>query len=247
MSTEFVRRRWADGRPARLAWSGIDHPQVVETVALSGAFDAVVLDLQHGTYDRAGALAAARAAARTDVTLLARIASVDADLIGWLLDIGVDGLIVAMCESTAQVSDIVRAVRYPPHGDRSYGVVRATSPLDAVSAAEQVIVLPMIESAAGLAAVESIVAVEGVDGVFIGPGDLGQSLGHGLGQDRTEPEMVAAFDTVRMAAHAAGKRCGIFAVTSDYARECAEVGYDLVVPWFDSAVAGASIAAAVMP
>lgn len=247
MSTEFVRRRWADGRPARLAWSGIDHPQIVESLATSGAFDAIVLDLQHGTYDRAGALAALRAAARTEVTVMARIASVDNDLIGWLLDIGVEGLIVAMCESADQAAAIVRATRYPPHGNRSYGVVRSTSPLDAIRAADEVIVLPMIESAAGLADVGSIVAVDGVDGVFIGPGDLGQSIGHGLGQDRTEPAMVAAFDTVRGAAHAAGKRCGIFAVTPGYARQCADEGYDLVVPWFDSPVIGASIAAARLP
>ena len=247
MSTEFVRRRWSDGRPARLAWSGVDHPQLVETLAVSGVFDAIVLDLQHGTYDRAGALAAARAAVRTEVTVLARIASADPDLIGWLLDVGVDGVIVAMCESADQAAAIVRAVRYPPTGDRSYGVVRSTAGPDAIAAADHVIVLPMIESAAGLAHVGDIVAVDGVDGVFIGPGDLGQSLGHGLGQDRSEPQMMAAFDTIRMSAHAAGKRCGIFAVTADYARTCAEVGYDLVVPWFDSAIVAASISSSAMP
>lgn len=247
MSTEFVRRRWAAGSPARLAWSGIDHPQLAETVATSGAFDAIVLDLQHGTYDRAGALAVLQAVARTDVSVLARIASVDADLIGWLLDAGVDGLIVAMCESADQAAAIVRAVRYPPHGERSYGVIRRTGRLDPIAAADEVIVLPMIESRAGLANVDAIVAVEGVDGVFIGPGDLGQSLGHGLGQDRAEPPMVEAFDTIRTAAHGAGRCCGIFAVTAAYAGSCAEAGYDLVVPWFDSAVVGASIAAAALP
>jgi 2-keto-3-deoxy-L-rhamnonate aldolase RhmA len=152
-----------------------------------------------------------------------------------------------MVESAAQATAIVRAVRYPPDGDRSYGVFRSTGDADPIAAAREVIVLPMVESAAGLEHVEAIVAVEGVDGVFIGPGDLGQSLGHGLGQNRTEPEMVAAFHRIRGAAHAAGRRCGIFATTVDYARECAAVGYDLVVPWLDSAAIGGTLTAASMP
>lgn len=247
MSSEAVRRRWAAGSPARLAWSGIADAHLVETVATSGRFDAVVLDLQHGTYDRGRALEALRAAAAADVSVLARIGPVDADLIGWLLDAGIDGLIVAMIESAAQAEAIVRAVRYPPDGDRSYGVFRSTAGADPIAAAREVIVLPMVESAAGLAHVDEIVGVEGVDGVFIGPGDLGQSLGHGLGQNRSEPEMVDAFERIRTAAHAAGRRCGIFATTADYARRCAAEGYDLVVPWFDSAAIGASIAQADMP
>lgn len=247
MSSAVVRRRWAAGSPARLAWSGIADAHLVEIVATSGRFDAVVLDLQHGTYDRGRALEALRAAARADVSVLARIGPVDADLIGWLLDAGVDGLIVAMVESAEQATAIVRAVRYPPDGDRSYGVFRSTGDADPIAAAREVIVLPMVESAAGLAHVDDIVAVDGVDGVFIGPGDLGQSLGHGLGQNRTEPEMVSAFDRIRSAAHGAGRRCGIFATTADYARQCGADGYDLVVPWFDSAAVGATLTAAAMP
>jgi len=85
-----------------------------------------------------------------------------------------------------------------------------------------------------------------VDGVLIGPGDLGLSLGHGVGQNRTEPPMVAAFDTIRDAAHRHGKKCGIFATTPAYAAQTAAEGYDLVVPWYDSAAIRASLATAAL-
>lgn len=221
-------------------------PQLLDTAAASGNFDAVVLDIQHGSYDERSVLDALRTLGRWPVDVLARIPSADPDRIGWLLDAGARGLIVAMCGSAGEAEQIVRAVRYAPAGTRSYGVFRVANG-DPFEAADDVVVLPMIESAGGLADVETIVAVDGVDGVFIGPSDLGLALGHGVGQNRTEPPMVAAFDTIREAAHRAGKRCGIFAVSTDYAAECAAVGYDLVVPWFDSPAVTASVAAAQLP
>ena len=72
MSTSVVRNRWAAGAAARLAWVSIPDPQVIEAVASSGAFDAVVLDLQHSPFDRAAAIAAIRTAAPHPVSVLAR-------------------------------------------------------------------------------------------------------------------------------------------------------------------------------
>lgn len=244
MSAAPLRRRWQQGVPVRLAWSSIAEPHLVEMAAATGAFDAVVLDMQHGTYDQKAVLDALRVLGRFDVTVLARIASADPDLIGWILDAGLDGVIVAMCQSADEARAIVRAVRYPPDGDRSYGVFRSTSGADPIDVSRAVVVLPMIESSAGLADVDAIVAVEGVDGVFIGPGDLGQSLGHGLGQNRSEPPMLEAFATVKAAAQTAGRHCGIFATTTAYAQQCAHEGYDLVVPWYDASAIGAALAAA---
>lgn len=221
-------------------------PQVLDTVGSTGAFDAVVLDVQHGAFDDRAVLDAVRVLGRWPVDVVARIPSVDPDRIGWLLDAGVTGLIVAMCGSEAEARAIVGAVRYAPDGSRSYGVFRVAGG-DPFGAAREVVVLPMIESSDGLDHVADIVAVDGVDGVFIGPSDLGLALGQGVGQDRTEPAMTAAFDGVRGAAHAAGKRCGIFAVSAAYAARCAADGYDLVVPWLDSSALGASLAAATLP
>jgi 4-hydroxy-2-oxoheptanedioate aldolase len=248
VSTSVVRNRWAAGAAARLAWVSIPDPQVIEAVASSGAFDAVVLDLQHSPFDRAAAIAAIRTAAPHPVSVLARIPSADTDLIGWLLDGGLDGVIVAMCDTPATAERIVAATRYQPQGVRSYGTYRPNSAgIDPVAYSQSIIVLPMIESASGMVNAAAIAAVEGVDGLFIGPSDLGLSMGEGVGQDRHEPAMLAAYDAVKRAAAASSKQVGIFAVSAPYAAECAANGFSLVVPWFDSKVLGASIDAARLP
>lgn len=248
MGSECVRNRWADGKPARLAWATMADPQLVDLVVATGNFDAVVLDMQHGTFDRVEVADTVRVLGRWPVSVLVRIASADPDLIGWVLDAGVDGVIVAMCESAAEAERIVASVRYAPGGRRSVGVFRVhPAGHDALATADRVIVLPMVESADGLANAAAIAAVPGVDGLFIGPGDLGQSLGHGLGQNRTEPAMVDAFERVRAAARQADKRCGIFAVSADYARQCADEGYDLVVPWVDATAITAALADTFVP
>jgi 4-hydroxy-2-oxoheptanedioate aldolase len=226
----------------------IPDPQVIEMVASSGVFDAVVLDLQHGSFERSSALTAIRTASPHPVSVLARIASADADLIGWLLDGGLDGVIVAMCDTPETAARIVSATRYQPQGTRSYGAYRPNGGgVDPVTYSNSIIVLPMIESASGMVNAAAIAAVDGVDGLFIGPSDLGLSMGEGVGQDRHEPGMVAAYAAVRRAAAASEKQVGIFAVSSAYAAECVAEGFSLVVPWFDSKVLGASIDAARLP
>lgn len=248
MTADRLRDRWATGTYGRLAWCSITDPHLLEMTAATGQFDAMVLDVQHGGFHRAAVVDAIRALARWDLTLLARVPSADPDLIGWLLDSGLDGVIVAMCESAEMAESIVNAVRYAPGGTRSYGVYRVRPhDVDPIDYSRRVIVLPMVESLAGLEHVEEIVAVDGVDGVFIGPGDLGLALGHGAAQNRTEGPMLDAFATIRSAAHAHGKKVGIFATTTAYAHHTAGEGYDLVVPWFDSPAIGAALAAAVLP
>ncbi|MFM8310894.1 MAG: HpcH/HpaI aldolase family protein [Ilumatobacteraceae bacterium] len=236
MTVDPLRHRWNGGAYGRLAWVSMPDGQLLELTASTGAFDAIVLDVQHGAFDRREVLDAIRCLGRWPVTVLARIPSADPDLIGWLLDAGLDGIIVAMCESADTARSIVAAVRHMPEGSRSYGVFRVRPhDVDTVQYARSVIVLPMVESAAGLTNVDDIVAVEGVDGVFIGPGDLGLSLGIGAGQNRTDPAVTAAFTTIADAAHRQGKKVGIFATTADYARATAADGYDLVVAWYDAA------------
>lgn len=236
MTVDPLRQRWNAGTYGRLAWVSMSDGQLLELTASTGVFDAIVLDVQHGAFDRREVLDAIRCLGRWPVTVLARIPSADPDLIGWLLDAGLDGIIVAMCESAETARSIVAAVRHMPEGSRSYGVFRVRPhDIDTVEYARSVIVLPMVESAAGLAHVDEIVAVEGVDGVFIGPGDLGLSLGIGAGQNRSDPAVTSAFTTIADSAHRQGKKAGIFATTADYARATAAEGYDLVVAWYDAA------------
>ena len=128
-----------------------------------------------------------------------------------------------MVETVAEAEALVAACRYPPRGRRSHGPIRtALRPgADAFAAAEEAVVFAMIETADGLERCEAIAAVPGLDGLFIGPGDLGLALGLGVGQDRTEPELVAAFTRVLAACRSAGKHAGMHAATAGYAARMA--------------------------
>ena len=136
-----------------------------------------------------------------------------------LLDLGVQTLLVPMVESAAQATELVAAVRYPPEGVRGVGSSMARAArwnrvgdyLD--RAGDELCLLVQIESVAGLAAVEEIAAVDGVDGLFVGPSDLSASMGH-RGRPR-HPEVVAAVDDALRRIVAAGKPAGVFATTPD--------------------------------
>jgi 4-hydroxy-2-oxoheptanedioate aldolase len=96
----------------------------------------------------------------------------------------------------------------------------------------------------GLERCEEIAQVPGLDGLFIGPGDLGLSMGLGIGQDRTEPELTAAFARILAASRAAGGHAGMHAATTAYAAKMAGEGFDLVTVWVDAVAVGTTLTAA---
>ena len=246
MTVDVLRNRWAAGKSGRLAWMSMTDPQLLETVAASGSFDAIVLDVQHGAYDRAEVLDAVRCLGRWPVTVMARIPSADPDLIGWLLDAGIDGLVVAMCDSADTARRIVSATRHMPEGTRSYGVFRVRPhDVDSLAYARQVVLLPMVESTEGLAAAHDIVAVEGVDGVFIGPGDLGLSLGLVPKLDRDEPQVLKIYEKLTTACKKRGLFAGIHNGTSSYAARAVGMGFQLCTIANDSGLLAMAAKAAV--
>ena len=241
-----VREAWAAGRAARNAWLTIPDAHLAEMVAARGVTEAVTVDLQHGLFDQVSAVHAFRAVAAHGLAPMVRLPGIDAALAGYLLDAGAAGVIAPMVETVAEAEALVAACRYPPRGRRSHGPIRtALRPgADAFAAAEEAVVFAMIETADGLERCEAIAAVPGLDGLFIGPGDLGLALGSGAGQDRTEPELVAAFTRVLAACRSAGKHAGMHAATAGYAARMAAEGFDLVTVWVDAAAIGTSLTAA---
>lgn len=241
-----VRAAWATGRAARTAWLTIPDAHLAEMVAASGAVEAVTLDLQHGLFDRSSAVSALRAVSAHGVTPLCRLPGLDPALIGMLLDAGAGGVIAPMIQTPDDAAALVAACRYPPLGGRSFGPIRtALRPGDdPVRDAEHVIGLAMIETRAALDRTEDIAAVDGLDGLFIGPGDLGLALGLGPAQDRDEPEIHDAFRRVLAACSAAGTRAGVHATSAGYAMRRADDGFGLVTTWADAAVIQASLTAA---
>ena len=238
-----IRDAWAAGRAARNAWLTIPDAHLAEMVAARGVAEAVTLDLQHGLFDHGSAVHALRAIAAHGVAPLVRLPQVDAALTGYVLDAGAAGVIAPQVESVEAVEALVAACRYPPRGHRSHGPTRAAlrPGSDAFAAAEQAVIFAMIETREGFDRCEALAAVDGLDGLFIGPGDLGLSLGLGPGQDRDEPEMREAFARILAACRAVGKRAAIHAATARYASQMARSGFDLVTVWVDAAAIGSTL------
>ena len=227
------RRAPADGpgRAIRNAWITIPDPYLAEVVASHEAIDAITIDMQHGFFGRETAVEAIRAASGRGKLAFARLPDANEALIGFLLDAGASGLIQPGVESSGQATALVAASRYPPRGCRSHGPTRAALP----PTAPQPLLFAMIETAAGLKAVAEIASVEGLDGLFVGPGDLGIALGLGPAQDRLEPEFLAALNTIVSAARRERKLLGIHATTPAYAQRMWRQGFTLVSVWVDVA------------
>jgi 2-keto-3-deoxy-L-rhamnonate aldolase RhmA len=227
------------------AWSMLPSAEAVEALARSGA-DFVGIDAQHGAHGFRDVVDAIRLCDLIGVERLVRVQSTELELISRVLDHGADGVIVAMVDDAATAERAVALSRYQPHGVRSYGGRRyGLSAEPDVLATVQPSVFAMIETAAGLAALEEIVAVPGLAGVFAGPVDLGLALG-GDGQvvrvlsevsargelpesGAFSAQWTAGYRGIIEAAHAAGVEAAAFAIGSRDAVAWAAAGFDRIV------------------
>lgn len=213
--------------PLRALWLSLGSPALVELALQAGA-DTLVIDLQHGLWDRAS-LEAALGVARTRLPVIARTADDSAVAIATALDAGAAAVLVPLVESAAQAAGVVRQAHYPPLGLRSGGGVRpllaAAGGLDELRrSGAHTAVGVMIETAQGVAQAEAICAVPGLDFVFIGTGDLALSLGAG-----DAPALERACRRVRDAARAHGLPCGLFTPDAAAAARAIADGWPLVV------------------
>jgi 4-hydroxy-2-oxoheptanedioate aldolase len=177
---------------------GMPSPFAAEIYARQG-WDCVTIDMEHGSIGFDGAVAILQAIAAANVVPMARIPEADAALIGMLLDAGVLGITCAMISTESQARNLVRACKYPPRGIRSMSrVTRAAYIYGAdytVRADELTTCFAMIETAEGLANLEDIAAVEGLDGIYVGSVDLAMSvLGRAPPQGGSDPEIYAVVD-----------------------------------------------------
>jgi 4-hydroxy-2-oxoheptanedioate aldolase len=176
-----LRQRLRERQPLLSTFIIIDAPEVVEMAALAG-FDALILDLEHGPYTLAQLPRLVLAARSRGAYAIVRVASNDPAQIGAVLDLGADGVLVPQVGSAAAAAQAVASGRYAPEGMR--GANPWTRAADFGSGAEwyarsnaETAVLVMIEGKEGLAALDDILAVPGLDAIFLGPVDMSQSLG----------------------------------------------------------------------
>jgi 4-hydroxy-2-oxoheptanedioate aldolase len=208
-------------------WLGLADPYTAELCAGAG-FDWLLIDGEHGPNDLRSMLGSLQAVAPYPSHPVVRLPEGDATLIKQVLELGAQTLLVPMVETAEQARALVRATRYPPHGVRGVGSGLARSSrwngYDNYlhEANDQVCLLVQVETAQALASVDEIAAVDGVDGVFIGPSDLSASMGH-LGQP-THPDVRSSIENAIGRILAAGKAPGILCVDETLARRYLECG-----------------------
>ncbi|WP_285036338.1 HpcH/HpaI aldolase/citrate lyase family protein [Plantibacter sp. ME-Dv--P-095] len=205
------RLRTAD-RPLVGMWVVSGSPVAAEIAAGSG-LDLLLIDGEHSANTLESIQLQLQLVAAFPVCPLVRVPFGDPVVIKQVLDLGAQNLIVPMVESAAQATELVRAVRYPPQGVRGVGSALARSSRwnrvdDYLSLANGSVSLTVqIESASAVEHAAEILAVDGVDAVFVGPADLSASMGL-LGQ-QGHPTVIAAVERVLDAAAAAGKPAGV--------------------------------------
>jgi 4-hydroxy-2-oxoheptanedioate aldolase len=186
-------------------WLSFLDPYGLEVAVGSGA-DWLGVDLQHGNLEPHDLPGLLRAAEPAGLPLLARTPSHDPAALGRILDTGVSGVIIPMVESADQARALVSASRTPPHGARSTGGCRSALGVSHAPALQ--LLLPMVETAAGLDRAADILAVPGVDGVFFGPYDFSISAGHPAPDS---PQTIEALRHVIRLARNADKFAGFMA------------------------------------
>lgn len=213
MPKNLFRQKLRQGQWQVGLFVGLANGISMEILAGAG-FDWLVIDAEHTPNNPASVLAQLQAAAPYPVQLLVRPMSHDAALIKQYLDAGAQTLLLPLVDNAEQARQLVRAVRYPPEGIRGVAAslsraARWSGIKDYVKHANaEVCLVVQVETRAGLENLDAILAVEGVDGVFIGPADLAASLGH-LG-DSGHPEVRAAIEAALPRIAASGKAAGIF-------------------------------------
>ncbi|MEO6715220.1 MAG: aldolase/citrate lyase family protein [Mycobacteriales bacterium] len=200
-------------------------------------YDAVTVDLQHGMFGVESAIACLQAISSTPAAPLVRCRSNDAGDIGHLLDAGAYGVICPGIDTVADAERFVAACRYPPTGRRSFGPSRGLlyGGSDYVQHADStVLTIAMIESTTGLSNLDAILAVAGLDAIYVGPNDLAVSAGWELlGVGPVAPELAACLQLIVSRARAAGVPAGVFAMTGDQAVQFADWGFQLLTPGND--------------
>ena len=221
-TTPDFRSRLAARDPLYGAWSVIPSPLSARLLAAAG-LDYVVIDLQHGGATETDLPAMTSAIRLAGATPIARGRQAHTADIGRALDLGCDGVIVPNVDSAAQARQAASAVRYPPAGHRSAG---------GVLAAAEPFCIVMAESADAVAGLDATLAVDGVDGIYVGPRDLSLSLGCVLDPD--DPVLSRALQRIWAACAAAGKPVGVHAMDGATARRFREAGCSLITTVADA-------------
>ncbi|MCX8998327.1 4-hydroxy-2-oxoheptanedioate aldolase [Rhizobiaceae bacterium BDR2-2] len=212
-----------EGRVQLGLWQGLTSSYAVEICAGSG-YDWLLLDGEHAPNDLPALSAQVHAAQGSPSHAVVRPPVGETWIIKQLLDIGAQTLLIPMVETREQAEALVRATRYPPHGVRGVGAALARAsaysriPDYLETANDEICLLVQIESRAGLAAIDDIAALDGIDGIFIGPADLAADMGYlgRSGNQAVQDAIAQAFTRIRAHGKAAGILTGDVSLAKRY-------------------------------
>jgi len=230
MRSNQIKELWKNNKTAIGGWLSIPSSFSAEIMAHQG-WDVLTVDMQHGLIGNSELVHMLTAISTTDVTPFVRVPWLEAGIIMKVLDSGSYGVICPMINNRQDAERLVSYCRYAPDGQRSFGPSRANlySGEDYFkNANETVLIFAMIETQKAVENLDEIVSVKGLDAVFIGPSDLGLSMGKTPG-NHEEPVLLEAIETILKTAKSNGIRAGIYTLTPEYARMMVDMGFDYVV------------------
>jgi len=243
MRPNKIKQLWRDGKTATLGWLSISHGFTAEIMARQG-FDALCVDLQHGTAELNSVWPMLQAISQTDTVPFVRVAWNEPAAIMRALDLGAYGIIVPLVNNAEEAAQAVSACRYPPVGIRSSGPVRAMHYGGANyfdEANDEIIMMAMIETKEGLENLDAICATPGLDAVYIGPADLSFALGLPPRPDNPDEVHMATCNKILETAHNHGIKAVMHCAGAEFAAGAIERGFDMVMLTSDlnSLIAGA--------
>ena len=206
-----LRESFNNGGVAVGSWLMMPSPVTAEVIAQTG-YDYCCIDMQHGLIGYSEALVMLQSLSLANTTATVRVPWNEPGIIGKALDAGAMAVIVPMVNTAEDAELAVQCSMYAPRGSRSSGPVRA-EPLEgpeyAEVANEHVQVIPMVETTEAIENLDAILATPNVDAIYVGPMDLGVSMG--LGRGTTDPTFFDTLDHVVARCEAHGVVPGIHA------------------------------------
>lgn len=231
-SENRVKRMLKDGEKTAGAWLQIASPFTAEIMSQAG-FDWLMLDMEHGPGDILTLITQLQAMKGSETAALVRAPWNDFVIIKRILDTGVHGLLVPYVNTREEAESAVRACRYPPQGIRGVaGSPRAQGYGQnvreyLVRANDEILIITAVETPDAVANLDGILAVDGVDGVFIGPMDLATIMGH-LG-DPTQREVQEAIAEIENKVLDTGKILATISGSWEQAQRLYDRGYQMVM------------------
>ncbi len=238
MSQNILKVKLAQGAVACGLWVTLEAATVSEIAAVLG-YDWICIDAEHGGLDFHHIQEHLRAVRNSNTVPLVRIPQIEQGFIKRVLDLGAAGILVPMVRSAADVEQAVRFAKYPPWGIRGVGGERATQwglSLNEYTrkANDETLVIPLIETVEGGAALDAILDAPGVDAIFLGPADYSSSCGHvGEWEAPGVAEQLLAF---KDQARAHGKACGVLTTDIANARLRREQGFQMIALGSDTSL-----------